>query len=115
MHIGEPISRIGLDSRMRRRAFSRLSCREKSHGRPSSASVTVRSSASPKLRCLKPPLLTSAVMCGVGYISDTILLNARDFSLEKLLLLLPVKFITPNCSSIVKEISSSSSGTRLPR
>ena len=64
VRIREPISKIGLDSHMGRPTFSRFACREKTHGRLSSWSVTIKSSASPGLRCLKSTRLISTVTLG---------------------------------------------------
>ena len=73
VHPGDPIRRYGFCSRKSFRARSRLCASEKSHGRPSYGSVTVKSSANPGIRCLKLRRLrcSSAVTRGGEYISDT--------------------------------------------
>ena len=72
LHSGEPMTMYGFCDLT---IFIALSCflqSLKSHGRPSSGSTTVRSSANPGTRCLWPIFLSSAVTRGGEYISEMI-------------------------------------------
>ena len=55
-------------------AFSLLSFWLKSQGKPSSGSITIRSSASPGAMCFHWPSLISLVILGGEYISETMTL-----------------------------------------
>ena len=103
VHMGEPISRTGRECCSSSRALVLFDFSEKSHGMPSSGSLTVRSRARPGVRFLNLLLMISKVMRGGEYISDTIRLMARRLSRSRGR---PAK---PRCSKITLDISSPSS------
>ena len=70
--MGDPMSRIGFACCSSSRALMRFSSREKSNGRPSSGSLTVRSNANPGLRGLLRCFRNSKVIRGGEYTSETL-------------------------------------------
>ena len=64
VHMGEPVKNNGFDCRSNSRALHLLDFKQKSHGRPSSGSLTVRSMAMPGARFRYLPFLISSVILG---------------------------------------------------